>query len=254
MDIANSVVLVTGGGSGIGEAVCLYLAERGAKIIVLDLSQDAAKRVADKVDGLALACDVTDPHAAEHVFATIREHYPKGLSAAVNCAGVSAAKRMVSKSGAQPLAWFEDVIKINLLGTFNIMRLAAENMIKKVPSKVDDRGVIINTASVAAFEGQIGQTAYSASKGGVVSMTLPAARELADFGIRVVAIAPGFVDTPMLQGMPSEVRESLMTQTVCPKRFGMPKEYAALVAHIMENPLLNGNVIRLDGAVRMQAK
>lgn len=253
MDIQDSVILVTGGGSGIGASVCQYMAGLGAKLIVLDRSEAAANTVAEKVQGYPVVCDVTDAQNAENVFAEIQKQFAQGLSAAINCAGVAPAKRMVGREGPAPLSWFDDAIRINLVGTFNIMRLAAHNMMQKGKTQTKDHGVIINTASVAAFEGQIGQTAYSASKGGIVSMTLPAARELAPFGIRVMTIAPGFIDTPMLQHMPDNVRDSLIAQTVFPKRLGLPEEYAQLAAHIIQNPLLNGSVIRLDGAVRMQA-
>ena len=252
MDIKNSVILVTGGGSGIGAVVCQYLASLGATLVVLDRSQDAAAQVAKAINGFPVACDVADAAGAENAFKAIATQYPQGLTALINCAGIAPGKRIVGKEGPMPLDWFDNVIKINLVGTFNMMRLAAANMIAHSKKDGTECGVIINTASVAAFEGQIGQAAYSASKGGVVAMTLPAARELAAFGIRVMTIAPGFIDTPMLQGMPDNVRQSLIAQTVFPKRLGKPEEFARLAAHIIENPLLNGSVIRLDGAVRMQ--
>jgi NAD(P)-dependent dehydrogenase (short-subunit alcohol dehydrogenase family) len=235
MKIKDNIAVVTGGGSGMGEAVCCYLAEQGAKIVVLDKSENAAVRVANKTHGMAIGCDV------------------RPLSILVNCAGVAPAKRILGKNGVVSLPWFEEIIQINLVGTFNMMRLAAEQMSQAEPQEEGERGIIINTASIAAFEGQIGQTAYSASKGGVVAMTLPAARELARFGIRVMTIAPGFVDTPMVKGFTEEVRASLITQTVFPKRFAWPEEFASLVGHIINNQMLNGEVIRLDGGVRMGA-
>lgn len=253
MEIKNRVVLVTGGGSGMGATVCHHFARLGAQIVVLDRAPEAAAQVAKEVDGFAIDCDVADAPQTERAFDKIAQQCPQGISATIHCAGVAPAKRMVGKEGPVPLAWFNQVIQVNLIGTFNIMRLAAANMIQHSKKDGGEYGVIINTASVAAFEGQIGQTAYSASKGGVVAMTLPAARELAPFGIRVMTIAPGFIDTPMLQGMPDAVRQSLIAQTVFPKRLGQPEEFAKLAEHIIENPLLNGSVIRLDGAVRMQA-
>lgn len=253
MKIQNKVVLITGGGSGIGATVCHHFAQMGAKVVVLDRTPEAAAQVAKEVSGFAVDCDVANAAEAERAFQQIADKCPEGISATIHCAGVAPAKRMVGKEGPVALAWFDQVIQINLIGTFNIMRLAAANMIQHSKKDGGEYGVIINTASVAAFEGQIGQTAYSASKGGVVAMTLPAARELAPFGIRVMTIAPGFIDTPMLQGMPDAVRQSLIAQTVFPKRLGLPEEFAQLAAHIIENPMLNGSVIRLDGAVRMQA-
>ncbi len=249
MKIQDKVALIVGGGQGLGEATARYLAELGAKIIVLDKSEAHAQSVAKAVKGLGIACDITQAQAVENAFAEINQH---ALSIVVNCAGIAPAKRMVGKEGATPLSQFEEVIQINLIGTYNIMRLSAALMMSQ-ENQSDERGVIINTASIAAFDGQIGQTAYSASKGGIVSLTLPAARELARFNIRVMTIAPGIMDTAMMQNMPIEVRTSLVNQTVYPKRFGLPQEYAALVAHIIDNPMLNGEVIRLDGALRMNA-
>ncbi len=247
MKIQDKMALIVGGGQGLGEATARYLAELGAKIIVLDKDQAQAEQVARAVAGIAIACDITDAKKLENIFQT---EIPPDLSIVVNCAGIAPAKRMVGKEGANPLADFESVLQINLIGTYNVMRLSAALMMAHNPSE-EERGVIINTASVAAFDGQIGQTAYSASKGGIVSLTLPAARELARFAIRVMAIAPGIMDTAMMQNMPENVRTHLLNQTVYPKRFGYPQEYATLVAHIINNPLLNGEVIRLDGALRM---
>lgn len=253
MNIQNQVFLIAGGASGMGEAVSHHLAEQGAQIIIIDRDADGAQRVAQKCDGLGLACDITKDEDLVQAFNQAQKKFSQGLSGVINCAGIAPAKRMVGKEGPVPLSWFQEVININLVGTFNVMRLAAAWMMQKNVAAQAERGIIINTASVAAFEGQVGQTAYSASKGGVVAMTLPAARELAQFGIRVMTIAPGFIETPMLSKMPDPVRESLLSQTVFPKRFGQAQEYAALVEHIITNSLLNGEVIRLDGAIRMQA-
>lgn len=248
MKIQDKVALIVGGGQGLGEATARYLAELGAKIIVLDKSKDHAEQVAKATKGLSIACDITDAQNIEKAFSKIERH---PLSIVVNCAGIAPAKRMVGKNGPAPLSAFEEVINVNLIGTYNIMRLSAAIMKNKPIKKDKESGVIINTASIAAFEGQIGQTAYSASKGGIVSLTLPAARELAQYHIRVMTIAPGIMDTGMMQGMKEEVRAGLLEQTVYPKRFGSPQEYAAMVACIITNPMLNGEVIRLDGALRM---
>ncbi|MBI2792675.1 MAG: SDR family NAD(P)-dependent oxidoreductase [Gammaproteobacteria bacterium] len=253
MKIKDCIALVSGGGSGLGEAVCRYLAELGAKIIVLDKDENAAVRVSTAVHGMAVQCDITQDQALEEAFVKIQQAHVRPISVAINCAGIAPAQRMVGRNGPVALSWFEEVIKINLIGSFNVMRLSAAQMMKAQVVAEEERGVIINTASIAAFDGQIGQIAYSASKGGVVGMTLPAARELAKFGIRVMAIAPGLFDTPMLQNMPQEVRAALHEQTLFPKRFGQPEEFASLVAQIITNPMFNGEVIRLDGGIRMHA-
>ena len=250
MNIKDQVVLVSGGGSGMGERVCHSLAQQDATVIVLDRHAENAHRVAEAIKGVALVCDITDEKALEDAMHGLAIALQTKLKVVVNCAGVAPAQRMVGKKGPVALEWFEQVIKVNLIGTFNVMRLAAHLMIQHAKEK-EENGVIINTASIAAFDGQIGQSAYSASKGGVVAMTLPLARELAQFGIRVMTIAPGLINTPMLQGMPDAVTEALISQTVYPKRFGETSEYAKLVAHIIDNPMLNGEVIRLDGAMRM---
>lgn len=247
MKIQDKVALIVGGGQGLGEATARYLAELGAKIIVLDKTKEHASKVAKATKGLSIGCDITNAESMEKAFAQI-EKYP--LSIVVNCAGIAPAKRMVGRSGPAPLSAFEEVINVNLIGTYNVMRLSAAIMIEQF-KKDKEGGIIINTASIAAFEGQIGQTAYSASKGGIVSMTLPAARELAEYHIRVMTIAPGIMDTQMIQGMKEEVQKGLLNQTVYPKRFGSAEEFAALVGHIIENPMLNGETIRLDGALRM---
>lgn len=251
MKIQNNIAVVTGGGSGMGEAVCHYLAERGAKIVVMDKSENAAVRVAQATHGMAVACDISEEQSLEEAFAKIHRAYAKPFSIVVHCAGIATAQRILGKAGVAPLLWFEETIKVNLTGTFNVMRLAAFHMSQAAPQEEGERGVIINTASIAAYEGQIGQAAYSASKGGVIAMTLPAARELARFGIRVMAIAPGFVDTPMMHGFTEEVKAQLAAQTLFPKRLIKSEEFAMLVEQIIINPMLNGEVIRLDGGVRM---
>ncbi|MGE3319745.1 MAG: SDR family NAD(P)-dependent oxidoreductase [Candidatus Berkiella sp.] len=250
MNIQDKVALIVGGGQGLGEATARYLAELGAKVIVVDKSADNAQRVASVTKGEGIACDISSESDVEKVFNRIAS---VPLSIVVNCAGIAPAKRMVGKEGPAPLSGFEEVIRINLIGSYNIMRLSAAMMMKLNVPETQERGVIINTASVAAFDGQLGQTAYSASKGGIVSLTLPAARELARYNIRVMTIAPGIMDTSMMQNMPENVRTSLLNQTVYPKRFGQPQEFAELVAHIVTNSMLNGTVIRLDGALRMSS-
>jgi NAD(P)-dependent dehydrogenase (short-subunit alcohol dehydrogenase family) len=249
MNIQNKWALITGGGSGMGEAVSRHLAKKGAKVAILDKSEAHAKKVAEEVGGIAAICDVGQASSLENAWRELEQKGMKSLSITVNCAGIAPAKRMVGKEGPVPLSWFENVINVNLIGTFNVMRLSVAQMMKNEGEV--ERGVIINTASIAAYEGQIGQTAYSASKGGVVAMTLPAARECAKWGIRVMTIAPGLIETPMLQGFTDEVKQSLIENTVFPKRLGEATEFASLVQHIIENSLLNGEVIRLDGAVRL---
>lgn len=253
MDVNGHAAIVTGGGSGMGAETARHLARAGAKVAVLDVNLEAARAIAQEVAGIAIACDVSDAAATEAAVAQAREaHGPARV--AVNCAGVATAGRIVGREGPLDLAAFKRVIDINLIGTFNVMRLAAFDMSTLDALGTGERGVVVNTASVAAFEGQIGQAAYGASKGGVVSLTLPAAREFARFGVRVMAIAPGLIATPMLLGMPQEVQDSLAASVPFPSRFGRPDEYASLVMHIVGNAMLNGDVIRLDGAMRMQPK
>lgn len=254
MEIQHCAALITGGASGMGAATARRLAKLGAKVALLDMNLDAAKVVAAEIGGLAIYADVTKEESVTHALDEIMNRYgaPRIV---INCAGVVYARKMVNKQGVIPLDDFKRVIDINVVGTFNVMRLAAERMMGLTTiGTAAERGVIINTASVAAYEGQIGQTAYSASKGAIVSMTLPAARELADSAIRVMTIAPGLIDTPMFDKIPADARASLAAMVPFPKRLGLPDEYAMLAAHIVENPLLNGEVIRLDGALRMQAK
>ncbi len=250
MNPQGHAALVTGAGSGLGGATAEKLAARGAKVALLDVNIDAAKAVAAKIGGIAIACDVTQSDATAAAIAQARAaHGPARIL--VNCAGIGPAKRIVGRDGPMPLADFERVIKVNLIGTFNAMRLAATDMQGLATLDDGERGVIISTASVAAYEGQVGQAAYAASKGGVVALTLPAARELSQFGIRVNAIAPGIFATPMLQGLPKEVQQSLAAAVPFPKLLGLPAQYADLALHIIENRYLNGETIRLDGALRM---
>jgi NAD(P)-dependent dehydrogenase (short-subunit alcohol dehydrogenase family) len=250
MNPQGHAALVTGGGSGLGAAAAAKLVARGAKVALLDVNLEAAKAVAANIGGLAVACDVTDDKAtAAAIAAAHAAHGPARIL--VNCAGVGPAKRIVGRDGPMPLADFERVIRINLIGTFNAMRLAAADMQALEPLDDGERGVIISTASVAAYEGQIGQAAYAASKGGVVALTLPAARELSQFGIRVNAIAPGIFSTPMLAALPEDTQKSLAVSVPFPKLLGRPEQYADLALHIIENRYLNGETIRLDGALRM---
>jgi len=242
--------LVTGGGSGLGRATAERLAALGAKVAILDVNGDAARLVAAKIGGVGIACDVTSPEGTAAAIAEARTRHG-AARILVNCAGVGTARRIVGRDGPQPLDDFAKVITINLIGTFNAMRLAAADMQTLAPLEDGERGVIVSTASVAAYDGQIGQAAYAASKGGVVSLTLPAARELAQFGIRVMAIAPGLFNTPMVEGLPREVQDALAAAIPFPKMLGRPAQYADLVLHIIENRYLNGEVIRLDGAIRM---
>jgi NAD(P)-dependent dehydrogenase (short-subunit alcohol dehydrogenase family) len=247
MEIRERTYLVAGGGSGLGAAVAQNLAEAGANVVVADLQGEEAGEHTRFVE-----TDVTDE---EGVRAAVDAALGFGnLHGAINCAGIAVAEKVLGKDEPHSLESFSKVVEVNLVGTFNVIRLAAAAMRQNEPSESGERGVIVNTASVAAFEGQIGQVAYAASKGGVVSMTLPIARELATHGIRVMAIAPGIFDTPMLAGLPEEARESLGDQVPFPSRLGRPDEYAALVRHIIENEMLNGEVIRLDGAIRMAAR
>ncbi len=247
MKLNGTAAIVTGGASGLGAATAARLVEGGAKVAILDWKVDPA---AAAPGTLAIRCDVSDAASAEAAIALAREtHGPARIL--VNCAGIAPAKRIVGRDGPMPLSDFAQVIQVNLIGTFNMIRLAAADMTKLDPMEDDERGVIVSTASVAAFEGQIGQAAYAASKGGVASLTLPAARELAQFGVRVLSIAPGIFATPMIFGMPDEVQKSLAASIPFPKRLGSPADYASLVLHCIANRYLNGEVIRLDGATRM---
>ncbi len=253
MHIKGSVFLVTGGASGLGEATARMAAENGARVVIADMQAEAGEKVAKELGGRFVKCDVTaeaDGKAA--VDAAVKEF--GGLHVLVNCAGIGSAERTIGKDAPHDLARFTRTVSVNLIGTFNMIRLAAYAMAQAVPNASGERGVIINTASVAAYDGQIGQAAYSASKGGVVGMTLPIARDLSRNGIRVCTIAPGLFLTPMLLGLPKEAQDSLGKQVPFPSRLGRPVEYAQLARHIVENEMLNGEVIRLDGAIRMAPK
>jgi NAD(P)-dependent dehydrogenase (short-subunit alcohol dehydrogenase family) len=241
--IEENTFLVAGGGSGLGEATARMLVDSGARVVVADLKGEAPE------GGRFVETDVTDEGSVRAAVNAALE--VGGLRGAVNCAGVASAEKVLGREGPHPLDSFANVVQINLVGTFNVIRLVAEAMVSNDPSESGERGVIVNTASVAAFDGQIGQVAYAASKGGVVALTLPVARELAKSGIRVMTIAPGIFDTPMMAGLPEEARESLGKQVPFPPRPGRPGEYADLVKHIIENEMLNGEVIRLDGSIRM---
>ncbi|HYH20802.1 MAG TPA: SDR family NAD(P)-dependent oxidoreductase [Azospirillum sp.] len=250
MDIRGYAAVVTGGGSGLGAATARRLAVAGAKVAVLDVNMDAAQGVAREIGGIAVRCDVADADAGAAALAEARAAHG-AARVLVNCAGIGVAKRILGREGPQALGDFDRVIRVNLVGSFNMLRLAAADMSTLEPLEDGERGLIVSTASVAAYEGQVGQAAYSASKAGIVGLTLPAARELAQFGIRVMAIAPGLFFTPMMQGLPEEVQASLGASVPFPKRLGKPEEFADLVLHCAENRALNGEVIRLDGALRL---
>ncbi len=253
MDISGQTAIVTGGGSGLGEATARALAAKGARVAVLDLGLERAEATAKAIGGAAVQCDVSSADSAEAAIAAAA----KALGPArilVNCAGIAVGAKTIGKDGPHALDLYRKVIEVNLIGTFNMIRLMADAAARLEPLAGGERGVIVNTASVAAFDGQIGQAAYSASKGGVVGMTLPIARDLARSGIRVVTIAPGIFKTPMMAGMPQEVQDSLGAAVPFPPRLGEPSEYAALAVHIVENQMLNGETIRLDGAIRMAPK
>ncbi len=249
MDIAGKVFIVTGGASGLGEGSARMLAAAGGKVVIADLQVEKGQAVADAIGGAFMRCDVSQEADAQ---AVVQQACSMGkLMGLVNCAGVGPAEKTVGKTGPHSLAMFSRVVQINLIGTFNMLRLAADAMSRNTPEASGERGVVVNTASVAAYDGQIGQAAYSASKGGVVGMTLPIARDLSRNGIRVMTIAPGIFATPMVDGLPQEVRESLASSVPFPSRLGLPHDYAKLVRHIFENEMLNGEVIRIDGAIRM---
>ena len=250
MDISGHAAVVTGGASGLGAATASELARAGAKVACLDVDLKRARVVAARIGGHAIACDVTDAEQAATALTEARER-DGAARILINCAGVGPAKRIVGRDGPMPLADFERVIDINLNGTFNMMRLAAADMQHLAPLADGERGVILLAASVAAFEGQIGQAAYASSKGGIAALTLPAAREFAQFGIRVNAIAPGIFQTPMLMALPEEAQQSLSLAVPFPKLLGRPEQFAALARHLIENTYINGAVIRIDGALRL---
>jgi NAD(P)-dependent dehydrogenase (short-subunit alcohol dehydrogenase family) len=253
MQLTGISAIVTGGASGLGAATARALAAKGAKVAVCDLNTKLAESVAAEIKGTAVTCDVADSASAEAaVAAAEKAHGPARVL--VNCAGIGVAKRVIGRDGPMALADFDRVIRINLIGSFNMLRLATAPMSKLEPLANGERGVVINTASVAAYDGQIGQAAYSASKGGIVGMTLPIARELAQFGIRVMTIAPGLFLTPLLAGLPQEAQDSLAAAIPFPHRLGQPEEFASLAMHMIDNPYLNGEVVRLDASLRMAPK
>jgi NAD(P)-dependent dehydrogenase (short-subunit alcohol dehydrogenase family) len=253
MQVRGHGVVVSGGASGLGRATAIKFAAAGAKVAVLDRNEAVAHEVAREISGVAVGCDVADPRSVEAAFARAVKDLGS-VRAAVSCAGIGWAGRIVGKEGPHPFESFVKTVEINLFGTFNLLRFAAAHMTQLEPLDTGERGVVVLTASVAAYEGQIGQAAYAASKGGVVSMTLPAARELARFGVRVVTIAPGLFATPMMAGLPPDAQAALAASIPFPSRLGDPAEYAALALHIAENAMLNGETIRLDGAVRLAPK
>jgi NAD(P)-dependent dehydrogenase (short-subunit alcohol dehydrogenase family) len=252
MEIAGKVFIVTGGASGLGEGTARMLAQAGAKVVIADMQADKGEAVAKEIGGAFVKCDVSQEEDGKAVVAKAASMGK--LMGLVNCAGIAPAERTVGKTGPHNLALYTKTIMVNLVGTFNMIRLAAEAMSKNEPEPTGERGCIVSTASVAAYDGQIGQAAYSASKGGVVGMTLPIARDLSRSGIRNMTIAPGIFGTPMLFGMPKEVQDSLAASVPFPSRLGTPDDYAKLAKHIFENDMLNGEVIRLDGAIRLAPK
>lgn len=255
MEIKGCTAVVTGGASGLGEASIRQLVQNGARAAILDLDEDKGKRLADELSGSVIFCktDVTNEKSVQSAIDQAIEAF-SAVHIALNCAGIGFPAKVISKKGSISVEQFNKVIQVNLVGTLIVIKNAAQRMLDNPGNSDGERGVVINTASVAAFEGQIGQASYSASKGGIVGMTLPIAREFADYGIRVVTIAPGLFDTPMLAGLPEKAKESLAQMVPFPKRLGRPSEYAAMVKHIIENPVLNGSTIRLDQAIRMGAK
>jgi 3-hydroxyacyl-CoA dehydrogenase / 3-hydroxy-2-methylbutyryl-CoA dehydrogenase len=254
MEIKGVVAVVTGGASGLGEACVRLLTDGGGKASILDMNAEAGETLASELGESVIYCraDVTEEDSVQTALDRTVEAFG-AIHLVVNCAGIGTPAKVLGRDGPMSLAGFSKVIQINLVGTMNVIRLAAKKMLANAPGGDGERGLIVNTASVAAFDGQIGQAAYSASKAGIVGMTLPIARELAEHGIRVMTIAPGLFLTPMLAGLPEKARESLSKMAPFPKRLGMPREFAQLVGHIIENPMLNGEVIRLDGAIRMAA-
>ncbi|WP_323797598.1 SDR family NAD(P)-dependent oxidoreductase [Nisaea sp.] len=253
MQVQGQAAIVTGGGSGLGAGTARALAAAGAKVALFDVNEEGAQKVAAEIGGIAVPCDVSDAASAEAAIAKARDaHGPARIL--VNCAGIAPAERIVGRNGPMPLDNFRKVIEVNLIGTFNMMRLAAADMQGTDPLEDGERGIVISTASVAAFEGQIGQSAYAASKGGVHALTIVGAREFAKAGIRFNTIAPGLFGTPMLLGMPQDVQDSLAATVPYPSRFGTPEEYAKLAMAMIDNVMLNGETVRLDGAIRMQPR
>ena len=255
MNINGMAAVVTGAASGMGASTAQYLSDKGAMVTLLDLDYPKIQSIAEKCNGMAIQCDVADEESMETAFSTAKNTHG-AARILVNCAGIAPATRIVSRDGTpMPLNEFKRVIDVNLIGTFNAMRvMAADLRAADALDDVGEKGVIVNVASVSAYEGQVGQAAYSSSKGAIVALTIQSARELSSSGIRVMTIAPGLIATPLLLGMPEEVQQSLANQVPFPKRMGQPEEFARLVGHIVENQMLNGEVIRLDGAIRMQPK
>jgi NAD(P)-dependent dehydrogenase (short-subunit alcohol dehydrogenase family) len=253
MQLKDQAAIVTGGASGLGAATARRLAKDGAKVAVCDLNTKLAETIAAEIGGVAVTCDVADAASAEAaIAAAAKAHGPARVL--INCAGIGVAKRVVGREGPMALADFDRVIRVNLIGSFNMLRLATAEMSTLEPLANGERGIVVSTASIAAYDGQIGQSAYSASKGGIVSMTLPIARELAQFGIRVLAIAPGLFLTPLLGSLPQEAQDSLAASIPFPRRLGDPSEFASLVMQMIDNPYLNGEVVRLDASLRMAPK
>ena len=253
MEIQGKTFLLSGGGSGLGAATAKLLSANGANVVVADIRRETGEATANEIGAKFIECNVSDEESVKAAVAFAVTTFG-ALHGAINCAGIGIAEKTVGKDGAHALASFTRVINVNLIGTFNVIRLAAAQMASQEAQPSGERGVIINTASIAAFDGQIGQAAYAASKGGIVGMTLPIARDLSKLGIRVVTIAPGLFDTPLLAGLPEPVKQVLGSSVPFPSRLGQPSEYAALAKHIVENEMLNGEVIRLDGALRMPPK
>jgi 3-hydroxyacyl-CoA dehydrogenase / 3-hydroxy-2-methylbutyryl-CoA dehydrogenase len=256
MEMKDCVAVVTGGASGLGEATVTRIVENGGKAAILDLAEEKGNALVEKLGAnrvIYVKTDVTNEADVKQALNQTAEEFG-GIQIAINCAGIGMAAKVINKGKAQDLSSFSKIIEVNLIGSFNVIRLVAEQMVLNPANEQGERGVIINTASVAAFEGQIGQAAYSASKGGIVSMTLPIAREFARYGIRVMTIAPGLFETPLFNSLSEKARAALGAMVPFPNRLGQPHEYAALVQSIVENPMLNGETIRLDGAIRMQPK
>ena len=252
MEIKGCAAVVTGGASGLGAACVHMLAENGAKVAILDLAEDPGNQLAAELGDAAIFCktDVSNEQSVAEAISKAKETFG-AIHIAVNCAGVGAPQKVISKKGLMSMDYFNRTLAINLMGTMHVIRLAAEKMLENSPNADGEKGVIINTASIAAFEGQIGQAAYTASKAAIAGMTLPIAREFASYGIRVMTIAPGLFDTPMMAGLPEKARASLVQMIPFPRRLGDPKEFAMMAKHIVENPILNGETIRLDSAIRM---
>jgi NAD(P)-dependent dehydrogenase (short-subunit alcohol dehydrogenase family) len=253
VEIQGKTFLVAGGGSGLGAATAQVLAASGGNVVIADIRRETGEATANEINARFIECNVADEEHVKNAIGLAVSTFG-ALHGAINCAGIGVAEKTVGKDGPHSLASFERVINVNLIGTFNVIRLAAARMAQQEPVPSGERGVIVNTASIAAFDGQIGQAAYAASKGGIVGMTLPIARDLSRLGIRVVTIAPGLFDTPLLAGLPENVKQVLGASVPFPSRLGQPSEYAALAKHIIENEMLNGEVIRLDGALRMPPK